>query len=577
MITVGTNAEYPPFEFVDEDGNIVGFDADMVAAIAERAGFEYKMVNTRWDGIFVALSSGEFDMVASAATITDEREEIIDFTRPYFYASQRIAVLQDRADEIQGVDDLAGLRVGVQSGTTGDIYASEEVPGVEVVRYDEITLAFQALVSGDVDAIINDGPTSADIIEKNPDLDAVLVGPPLSEEYYGIAVQPDEPELLDAVNAALEDMIADGTYREIYLQWFGVEPPEMFRPEASAEEEGEGEAEDAEAEAAEGEAAAEEENTDADAETAAAVEAAAETVADAAENAQAAEAEAPSEGEMEAAAEAASEAQAGAEAVEEAVDASASEEAASEEAAAPEEGAAETDFGVITVGTNAEYPPFEFVDEDGNIVGFDADMVAAIAERAGFEYKMVNTRWDGIFVALSSGEFDMVASAATITDEREEIIDFTRPYFYASQRIAVLQDRADEIQGVDDLAGLRVGVQSGTTGDIYASEEVPGVEVVRYDEITLAFQALVSGDVDAIINDGPTSADIIEKNPDLDAVLVGPPLSEEYYGIAVQPDEPELLDAVNAALEDMIADGTYREIYLQWFGVEPPEMFRPAE
>jgi len=237
---------------------------------------------------------------------------------------------------------------------------------------------------------------------------------------------------------------------------------------------------------------------------------------------------------------------------------------------------AEADLGVIKVGMNAEYQPFEFVDESGAIVGFDPDLVALIAERAGFDYELVNTRWDGIFVALASGEFDMVASAATITDEREEIVDFTNPYFYANQRIAVLASRADEIQDVDDLAGLKVAVQAGTTGDIFASE-IPGVEMLRYDEITLAFQALASGDADAIINDGPVSADIIEKNPELGAVLVGPPLSEEYYGMAVQPTKPELLDAVNKALAEIIADGTYLELYLKWFGVNPPDMFLPQE
>ena len=254
-------------------------------------------------------------------------------------------------------------------------------------------------------------------------------------------------------------------------------------------------------------------------------------------------------------------------------------EPAEEATPAPEEETTVTtggDLGVVKIGTNAEYPPFEFVDEAGNIVGFDPELVAEIAKRAGFEYELVNTRWDGIFVALASGEFDMVASAATITDEREEIVDFSQPYFYASQRIAVLESRASEIQNVEDLAGLRVAVQAGTTGDIYASE-LPGVEVVRYDEITLAFQALASGDVDAIINDGPTSADIIEKNPELGAVLVGPPLSEEYYGIAVQPTKPELLDAVNKALAAIIADGTYEQLYLKWFGVKPPEMFLPQK
>jgi basic membrane protein A len=246
--------------------------------------------------------------------------------------------------------------------------------------------------------------------------------------------------------------------------------------------------------------------------------------------------------------------------------------------AAPEETevAAEGELGVVTVGMNAEYPPFEFVDENNEIAGFDVDLMNAIAEEAGFDVEFVNTRWDGIFVALQSGEFDAVASAATITDEREEIVDFSEPYFNAGQMIAVLEDRAGEISTPDDLAGLRVGVQSGTTGDIWASENIPGVEMVRYDEITLAFQALASGDVDAVFNDGPVSADIITKNPEMGAVLVGDPVTNEFYGIAVNPERPELLDAINEALAAIIANGTYREIYMEWFGVEPPSMFQPA-
>jgi ABC-type amino acid transport substrate-binding protein len=214
---------------VDENKNIVGFDPDLMNAIAEKAGFDLQFVNTRWDGIFVALQSGEFDAVSSAATITAEREEIVDFSNPYFNAGQMIAVKAENADTIKTPADLPGRRVGVQAGTTGDIAASD-MQGVEVVRYDEITLAFQALANGDIDAIVNDGPTSADIISKNPDMGIVLVGDPFTDEFYGIAVNPDRPELLDAINQGLADVIADGTYAEIYQKWFGTEPPSAFRP-----------------------------------------------------------------------------------------------------------------------------------------------------------------------------------------------------------------------------------------------------------------------------------------------------------------------------------------------------------
>ncbi len=218
-IKVGMNAEYPPFEFVDEEGNIVGFDVDLIAALAERAGFDYELINTKWDGIFAALAAGEFDVVASAVTITEERQQIVDFTDPYFNAGQSIAVLATN-EEIKGVEDLKGKRIGVQLGTTGDIEASK-IEGAIVKRYEEITLAFQALANGDVDAVVNDTPTSAAIIKANPELNAKIVGEPFTNEFYGIAVNKNKPEIRDALNKALAEIKEDGTYDEIYQKWFG--------------------------------------------------------------------------------------------------------------------------------------------------------------------------------------------------------------------------------------------------------------------------------------------------------------------------------------------------------------------
>jgi lysine-arginine-ornithine-binding protein len=220
-IKVGTNAEYRPFEYVDESGEIVGFDVDLIKELAKRAGYEVELVNTKWDGIFTALAAGEFDVVASACTITDERKQSVDFTDPYFNAGQSIAVLADN-DTIKTVEDLKGKRIGVQLGTTGDMEASK-IEGAEVKRYEEITLAFQALANGDVDAVVNDTPTSADIIKANPEIKAKIVGEPFTNEFYGIAVNKGKPEIRDALNKALAEIKADGTYDQIYRKWFGGE------------------------------------------------------------------------------------------------------------------------------------------------------------------------------------------------------------------------------------------------------------------------------------------------------------------------------------------------------------------
>ncbi|MBN1660124.1 MAG: basic amino acid ABC transporter substrate-binding protein [Anaerolineae bacterium] len=217
---VGTNAEYPPFEYVDDSGEIVGFDVDLMNAIAESAGFEFEWVNTRWDGIFVALQSGEFDAVISAATITDERAEIVNFSDPYFNGGQMIAVRSGETG-ISGPADLAGKKVGVQLGTTGDIWLTEQT-GAEVVRFDENTLAFQALANGDLDAAVADGPTAIDIVKANPEMGLKMLDGVYTEESYGIAVNREQSDLLAKINEGLAAIQADGTYDELYDKWFSV-------------------------------------------------------------------------------------------------------------------------------------------------------------------------------------------------------------------------------------------------------------------------------------------------------------------------------------------------------------------
>jgi ABC-type amino acid transport substrate-binding protein len=237
-----------------------------------------------------------------------------------------------------------------------------------------------------------------------------------------------------------------------------------------------------------------------------------------------------------------------------------------DETVAEEAGVEETDLGTVTIGTNAEYPPFEFVDEDGNISGFDIELMEAIAAEAGFDYEFVNTRWDGIFVALASGEFDAVISAATITAERAEMVNFSDPYFNAGQRLAVRANET-EIAGPEDLAGKKVGVQLGTTGDIWLTDNTEA-EVVRYDENTLAFQALANEDVDAVMADGPTAVDIIKANPEMDLKILDGVYTDEEYGIAVNKDRDDVLAAINEGLAAVQESGQYDQIYDAYFGTD---------
>lgn len=220
--------------------------------------------------------------------------------------------------------------------------------------------------------------------------------------------------------------------------------------------------------------------------------------------------------------------------------------------------------GVLTVGTDAAYPPLENV-EAGEFVGFDIDLVKEIANRLGFEAEIINTAWDGIFPALIAHKFDVVISAVTITEDRDKEMDFSDPYLDSDQSIATKDDSG--IKTKADLKDKILGVQIGTTGELTAKEideEMGVAEIKTYDDILLAFEDLKAGRIDAIINDIPTSAYIAKDNPEL--VIVEKIITKEKYGIVFAPDTPELLKAVNKVLKDMTEDGTYDQIYSKWFG-----------
>lgn len=223
--------------------------------------------------------------------------------------------------------------------------------------------------------------------------------------------------------------------------------------------------------------------------------------------------------------------------------------------------------GKLIVGSDTAYPPFETIDENGDVVGFDVDLVAAIAEELGVEYEFLSYNFDALIIGVQAGnEFDFIASAMTITDERDEEIDFSDAYFDAGQSLAVTND--SDVMGIEDLAGMKIGVQSGTTGEAYATDNAPeGAQIVPFENILQAFQALQTGDVDGVINDKPiTEAIVADEARGL--MIVGPTYSEEQYGFGVSEDTPELTAALNWALARVKESGKYDEIMDKWFGAE---------
>lgn len=219
-ITVATDATWPPMEYINEEREIVGFDIDLMNAIAEAAGFQVEFQNTAWDGIFAGLANGDYDAVISSVTITPEREETMDFSAPYINAGQVLIVAADAPSSIQTLDDLRGQAVGAQIGTTG-AFEIEAVDGVELRTYDELGLAIEDLAQGRVAGVVADTPIAADYVLQNDTYSGQLkiVGEPFTEEFYGIAVQEGNTELLEMINEGLSVVLNDGTIEELQDTW----------------------------------------------------------------------------------------------------------------------------------------------------------------------------------------------------------------------------------------------------------------------------------------------------------------------------------------------------------------------
>lgn len=238
-------------------------------------------------------------------------------------------------------------------------------------------------------------------------------------------------------------------------------------------------------------------------------------------------------------------------------------------AASPDASGAPSSSITIKVATEPAFPPFESQGDNGDLVGFDIDLMKAIGEAAGFTVEFQSLPFDGIIPSLQSGTVDAAISAMTITPERAETVSFSRPYFKAGLAIAVQSSNTD-ITSLESLKGKRIAAQIGTTGASEANK-IEGAQVRTFDSAPLALQELANGNVDAVINDAPVTLYAI-KSGNIDEVkVVGQLVTEEYYGIAL-PKESLNLEKINEGLTTLLGNGKYDEIYQTWFGDKAPTL-----
>ena len=216
-IQVATDATWAPFEYVDDaTKEIVGFDIDLMNAIAEEANLDIEFVNVGFDPLLAGMAQGTYDAAISSITITEDRQRDMLFSDPYYAAGQIITV-QKSNTTITGKNNLTG-NVGAQLGTTGAIEVGK-LSGVTLRTYDEIGLAFQDLMNGQIVAVVCDNPVAAEYVVRNPDK-LKFAGDVFTDEYYGIAVAKGKEDLLEKINEGLEKVLEEGIIAELEEKWY---------------------------------------------------------------------------------------------------------------------------------------------------------------------------------------------------------------------------------------------------------------------------------------------------------------------------------------------------------------------
>ena len=222
---------------------------------------------------------------------------------------------------------------------------------------------------------------------------------------------------------------------------------------------------------------------------------------------------------------------------------------------------------VYIIGTNAEFPPFEYIDDNGNFAGFDMELIGMILDRIGVAYEYETMSFNALLPALATDRIDIAVAAMTIRDDRKENALFSEPYFHATQKIIVSANNAD-IAGEADLSGKAIGVQLGTTGDIYITSledwgDLTDVNIQRFDKAIDAVIDLTTGRLDAVVVDEGVSVFFAEAFEGLK--VLDETLSDEQYGLAMKLGSDEFMALINEQLAAMMEDGSYDALFGKYF------------
>lgn len=215
-LKIGTEATFAPFEFTNDKNEVIGFDVDIAKEIGKKLGKEVEIINMDFGGLIGALQANQIDLAIAGMTITSDRQEKVNFSTPYYDASQ-VIVVRDDETTIQSREDLTGKTIAVQMGTTG-ADAAMEIEDAKVKQFGKVNEAFLEMKNQRADAVIIDAPVAKEYLKQMSGLK--IASKPFTEEQYGIALKKENNDLLEEINQALQELIDSGKYQEIYDKWF---------------------------------------------------------------------------------------------------------------------------------------------------------------------------------------------------------------------------------------------------------------------------------------------------------------------------------------------------------------------
>jgi len=501
-MVVSSDPNYAPQSFLNDAGELDGFDIDTAKEVAKRLGVEVEFVTPDWDMITGGNWSARWDLSIGSMTPTEPRSEVLWFTDPYYYTPASFAVHKDNTD-ITTVEDLAGKTLGLGTATTYDSYLDGSLAmyggevmydppaGIDVKAYTTDAEAIQDLALGDgvrLDAVMSAQPTIQTAIDSGVPLK--YVGTPAFYEPLVFALDKNRgpsDKMLAKLNEIMAEMHGDGTLTELSIEWYGVDLTTLVVPEEAA---------------------------------------------------------APAE-----------------------------EDLLDEIMAA----------GKIVVSSDPNYAPQSFLNDAGELDGFDIDTAKEVAKRLGVEIEFVTPDWDMITGGNWSARWDLSIGSMTPTEPRSEVLWFTDPYYYTPASFAVHKDNTD-ITTVEDLAGKTLGLGTATTYDSYLDGSLAmyggevmydppaGIDVKAYTTDAEAIQDLALGDgvrLDAVMSAQPTIQTAIDSGVPLK--YVGTPAFYEPLVFALDKNRgpsDKMLAKLNEIMAEMHGDGTLTELSIEWYGVD---------